>query len=448
MKHKQEQWTSKIGFILAASGSAIGLGAIWKLPYMTGTNGGGAFFIIFLLFTLFLGLPLLLAEFTIGRHTKKEAISAYETLAPNTPWNWIGKLGVFTAFLLLSFYSVVGGWIVIYLIRSTTLNLSGLSTDDFSNIFNETISNPFMAVGAHFLFLLLTIIVVKGGIQKGIERYTKIMMPALFILFIVIVLRSVTLTGSLDGIRFLFIPDFSSVTGETVLMAIGQSFFSLSLGTSIMVTYSSYLKTDESLPKAAGSIVSLSIFISVLAGLAIFPAVFSFGLEPTEGPPLIFIVLPAVFSSIPFGSIFFFIFMLLLLFATLTSAFSLLELVVASVTKNDKNKRERATWKYGLFIFVLGIPSALSYGIIADIEIFGQTFFDSLDFLVSNILIPLGALLIAIFTPFVIKKHVLFEELNKGSSLKRWLFETWYFLLKYIVPIAIIFAFLNLIGII
>ncbi|MBU9721760.1 MULTISPECIES: sodium-dependent transporter [Bacillaceae] len=447
MENKQEQWTSKLGFILAAAGSAIGLGAIWKLPYVAGTSGGGAFFLIFILFTIFIGLPLLLAEFTIGRHTQKEAISAYKTLAPGTQWHWIGKLGVGTSFLLLSFYSVVGGWIVIYLFRSLTGGLRGMKAEQFGQLFDSTISNPTLVIFAHFIFMLMTVLVVQGGVQKGIERSSKFMMPALFLLFLLIVFRSVTLDGASEGIRFFLMPDISLLTGETILFALGQAFFSLSLGVSIMVTYSSYLNSQESLPKSATSIVGLTIFISILAGLAIFPAVFAYGIEPAEGPPLIFIVLPAVFSSIPLGEFFFVLFMVLLLFATLTSAFSLLEMVVASITKGDNKKRKKATLVTGFLIFLMGIPSALSYGPMSDLLILGNNFFDSLDYVVSNIMLPLGALLISLFVPYRVKKAVIYEELTKGSNMNKHIFNIWYFLVKYIIPVVIILVFLNVLGI-
>ncbi|PYZ97055.1 hypothetical protein CR205_00140 [Alteribacter lacisalsi] len=441
---KSDQWTSKLGFILAAAGSAIGLGAIWKLPYVAGTSGGGAFFLIFLIFTIFLGLPLLLTEFTIGRKTQHEAITAYRMLAPGTPWYWIGRLGVATSFLLLSFYSVVGGWIVIYLYRSLTEGLAGRGAPEFEALFGETISSPLLAVGAHLVFMIMTILVVQGGVQKGIERFSKIMMPALFVLFLIIVIRSVTLPGAMEGVSFFLMPDFSSVTGEVILYALGQAFFSLSLGVSIMVTYSSYLKSTESLPKSAVSITGLTIFISILAGLAIFPAVFSFGLEPAEGPPLLFIVLPTVFSELPLGGLFFIAFMALLLFATLTSAFSLLEMVVASVTKNDPAKRKKAAWICGLLIFVMGIPSALSYGAMENVLIFGNTVFDGLDFLVSNVMLPLGALLIAVFAPLKIKKDELYEEMQRGSTMRRTIFNIWFVLVKYVTPVAIVLAFINM----
>ncbi|MBB5172858.1 sodium-dependent transporter [Texcoconibacillus texcoconensis] len=448
MSKQPEQWASKLGFILAAAGSAIGLGAIWKLPFTAGENGGGAFFLVFVLMLLFLGLPLLLAEFTIGRKTQREAISAYRTLAPDSNWHWIGKLGVGAAFLLLSFYSVVGGWIVIYLVQAISGQFVGLDSEGFENMFAQVTQNGWLVLTAHFVFMIMTILVVQGGIQKGIERSTRWMMPTLFVLFIIIVIRSVTLDGAMEGIAFFFYPDFSNLDGQTILYALGQAFFSLSLGISVMVTYSSYLKKEEDLPRSAISIVSLTLFISILAGLAIFPAVFSLGFEPTEGPPLIFIVLPAVFSEMVFGQLFFTLFIILLLFATLTSAFSLLEIVVASVTKNNPEKRKKVAWICGLLIFTLGIPSALSEGILPTLPVIGMTFFGASDFLVSNILLPVGALLIAIFTPLKIKKDDLFTEIQHGSSFKRRTFEIWYFLLKYIVPVAILLAFLNAIGII
>lgn len=442
----QNQWTSKLGFILAAAGSAIGLGAIWKLPYVAGTNGGGAFFIIYLLFTVFLGAPLLLSEFIIGRRTQKEAITAYETIAPRSFWPWVGRLGVFTSFLLLSFYSVVGGWIINYFIRSLSGGLTGLEFGEYQQLFGTIISSPTQAIGAHFIFMLLTVAVVQVGVQKGIERVTRIMMPALFILFIVIVIRSLTLEGAFEGVIFILKPDFSAVTSETFLFALGQAFFALSLGLSTMVTYSSYLERGESLPRSVVSVVGLTIFISVLAGLAIFPAVFAFGFEPTEGPSLIFTVLPAVFNEMAFGAIFFMLFLALLLFATITSSISLLEIIVASLTKGVTEKRKKMAWTTGVLIFIMGIPSALSFGVMGGFLYKGKTFFDHIEFIVSNIFLPLGALLIAIFIALKIPKRGLIEEINEGSNIPIWLFNTWYFLIRFVVPLAIIVVFLHALG--
>ncbi|OLO37462.1 hypothetical protein BTA37_14165 [Priestia megaterium] len=441
---QNEQWTSKLGFILASAGSAIGIGAIWKLPYVAGTSGGGAFFLLFILFTAIIGLPLLLAEFVLGRHTQKEAIRAYDAVAPGSLWKGIGYLGVITCFILLSFYSVVGGWILQYIFASVTGQLNGVS--DYGSLFNSTIANPTRAVISQFVFLLLTIVVVARGIQNGIEKANKILMPALFILFIIIIIRSLTLDGAMEGVSFFLYPDFSKLTSQTILFAMGQAFFSLSVGVSVMVTYSSYLSKQQNLPKSAISISTLNILISLLAGLAIFPAVFSMGVKPTEGPGLLFIVLPSIFEQLPFGIVFQTFFLALFLFATLTSAFSMLEIIVASLAKGEQHKRIKLSWISGLLIFVVGIPSALSYGLLSDVSIFGKSIFDAFDFLVSNILMPLGALLIAIFVPWKMKKDVLIEEFKHGSAnVKRW-FSLWLLAIRYIAPVLIIIVFLNMLG--
>lgn len=441
---QNEQWTSKLGFILASAGSAIGIGAIWKLPYVAGTSGGGAFFLLFILFTAIIGLPLLLAEFVLGRHTQKEAIRAYDAVAPGSLWKGIGYLGVITCFILLSFYSVVGGWILQYIFTSVTGQLNGVS--DYGSLFNSTIANPTSAVISQFVFLLLTIVVVARGIQNGIEKANKILMPALFILFIIIIIRSLTLDGAMEGVSFFLYPDFSKLTSQTILFAMGQAFFSLSVGVSVMVTYSSYLSKQQNLPKSAISISALNILISLLAGLAIFPAVFSMGVKPTEGPGLLFIVLPSIFEQLPFGVVFQTFFLALFLFATLTSAFSMLEIIVASLAKGEQHKRIKLSWISGLLIFVVGIPSALSYGLLSDVSIFGKSIFDAFDFLVSNILMPLGALLIAIFVPWKMKKDVLIEEFKHGSAnVKRW-FSLWLLAIRYIAPVLIIIVFLNMLG--
>ncbi|MFQ6388149.1 sodium-dependent transporter [Priestia aryabhattai] len=441
---QNEQWTSKLGFILASAGSAIGIGAIWKLPYVAGTSGGGAFFLLFILFTAIIGLPLLLAEFVLGRHTQKEAIRAYDAVAPGSLWKGIGYLGVITCFILLSFYSVVGGWILQYIFASVTGQLNGVR--DYGSLFNSTIANPTSAVISQFVFLLLTIVVVARGIQNGIEKANKILMPALFILFIIIIIRSLTLDGAMEGVSFFLYPDFSKLTSQTILFAMGQAFFSLSVGVSVMVTYSSYLSKQQNLPKSAISISALNILISLLAGLAIFPAVFSMGVKPTEGPGLLFIVLPSIFEQLPFGMVFQTFFLALFLFATLTSAFSMLEIIVASLAKGEQHKRIKLSWISGLLIFVVGIPSALSYGLLSDVSIFGKSIFDAFDFLVSNILMPLGALLIAIFVPWKMKKDVLIEEFKHGSTnVKRW-FSLWLLAIRYIAPVLIIIVFINMLG--
>ncbi|KYG90455.1 hypothetical protein A0U40_05650 [[Bacillus] sp. KCTC 13219] len=447
MGQQQEQWTSRLGFILATAGSAIGLGAIWKFPYIAGVSGGGAFFLIFLIFTLFVGLPILLAEFAIGRGSQRDAVSAYLTFAPNSKWHFVGILGMITCFILLSFYSVVGGWIILYMVQAVIGNLSGLSETAYAPLFNDFIANPLYAILFQFIFMAITIFVVAKGVQQGIERAGKIMMPALFISFLILIIRSLTLDGVGEGLHFFLYPDFSNMSSKTILFALGQSFFSISVGVSVMVTYSSYLSKNEDLPKSALTIVLMNLFISLLAGLAIFPAVFSFGFEPTEGPGLLFVVLPAVFNQMPFGTFFLLVFLILFLFATLTSAFSMLEIIVAAVTKQDRTKRKSTTWITGMLIFIVGIPSALSYGMLSDFTIFDKTIFDAADYLVSNILMPLGALLIAIFAGFAIPRNTLLAEISDGASYAKRLFAIWLIAIKYVAPIAIIIVFLDAIGI-
>ncbi|HLS60931.1 MAG TPA: sodium-dependent transporter [Virgibacillus sp.] len=441
MEESREQWSSKIGFILSTAGAAIGLGAIWKFPYVTGMNGGGAFFLIFVLFTIFIGLPMLISEFIIGRGAGREAVSAYDHLAPKSSWRIIGRLGVIGCFLLLSFYSVVGGWIVLY----SGLSLSGnLITEgaNYGAIFDTVTETPWMGLGGLALFLLMNVVVLSFGIKNGIEKASKYLMPLLFIFFIILVARSVTLDGAMEGIIFFLSPDFSNITGEGVLYALGQSFFSLAVGFSCMVTYSSYLSKKENIPSTATSVVSLNILVSLLAGLAIFPVVFAFGLEPTEGPGLLFVVLPTVFSQMAFGSLFLTLFLLLFLFATITSSFSLLEIIISALTANGKYTRKKVAIITGIVVFFASIPAALSFGLLADVSIFGEGIFDATDFLVSNILLPLGCLLISIFISFRMDQAIVISEFRSGSNLSLGWFKAWRFLMRWIIPVTIVIVFI------
>lgn len=441
MKNEQ-QWGSKIGFILAAAGSAIGLGAIWKFPYITGTNGGGFFLLIFLIFTLLLGAPLLLAEFVIGRNAKKDAINSFRKFEPNKRWHWIGYLGLSTSILLLSYYSVIGGWIISYLLRVINGSLSGLENSAYEATFNSIISHSGESMLAQFVFILITVLVVRNGIQQGIEKASKIMMPALFIIFIVLAARSLTLDGAMEGVKFLFTPNINDVTANTFVIALGQAFFALSLGLTVMLTYASYLPKNEALPKAVNSVIWMNILISLLAGLVIFPAVFALNFQPDSGPGLIFIVLPAVFNQMPMGQLFFILFLILMLFATLTSAFSILEMVVATWVKDQLHKRKKATVLAGLLIFVIGIPSALANGVISDFKIMGLNFFDFADFFVSNILMPIGAIGICAYTIYVFPKDLLKKEIETGMNNTR-LFKPWYFIMKYLAPALIVIVIIT-----
>lgn len=441
MEKRQDLWSSKLGFILSTAGAAIGLGAIWKTPYVTGMNGGGAFFLVFVILTLLIGLPMLLSEFIIGRSTGKEAISAYKQLAPRSLWVWIGRIGVIGCFLLLSFYSVVGGWVLIYTLKSLTGGVIGEQVN-YVALFGETISSPSTTLLGLGLFIAINVFVLAGGIQAGIERANKILMPLLFLFFIAIVIRSLTLPGAMEGVKFFLMPSFENMTSQAFLYALGQSFFSLAVGFSCMVTYSSYLKKDVSLVSSANSVVWMNIFVSLLAGLAIFPVVFSFGLQPDEGPGLLFMVLPEAFGQMAFGQLFLALFLLLFLFATLTSSFSLFEIIIAALTASGKKRRVPTTLMIGLIVFIAAIPSALSSSTLADFSIFNRSVFDLTDFVVSNVLLPLGSLLIAIFIGWKMNKTLVKEEFLTANRHREGLFHVWYYgMMKFFVPIVIAIVF-------
>ncbi|GAA0413446.1 MAG: sodium-dependent transporter [Bacillota bacterium] len=447
MEKKKDQWSTKLGFILSSAGAAIGLGAIWKFPYMTGMNGGGAFFLLFIAFTIIIGLPILIAEFIIGRGTQKEAVSAYQKLAPKSGWSFIGHWGVIGAFLLLSFYSVVGGWVLIY----SAISIPGMIISDSANygeLFATITGNPLITIIGHLLFILINIIVISFGIKDGIEKTSKILMPLLFIFFIVLVIRSVTFEGAIEGLRFFLQPDFSKLNAENVLYALGQSFFSLAVGISVMVTYSSYLNKDVSLPMSAGSVSIMNIFVSLLAGLAIFPVVFAFGLEPAEGPGLLFIVLPEAFAQMPFGELFLSLFLLLFLFAVLTSSFSMLEIITSAFSEKKQRSRKKTAIVSGMLVFIAGIPAALSSSSLADFKIFGLTIFDASDFLVSNIMLPGGCLFIALFIGFRMDKSLIKQEFTSANNLSDGIYHVWFQLMRWLVPVTIIIVFLGSIGVI
>lgn len=436
---KREQWGSKLGFILAAAGSAIGLGAIWKFPYETGANGGSVFILLFIISTVAIGLPVLLAEFVIGRRGQADAVSGLKKQAPGKPWYLIGWSGFIFSFLILSFYSVVGGWVLSYLGRSILFQLSDLGDNDFAELFTGIITNPWEVLLAQAAFMGLTIWIVQGGIKGGIERASKIMMPALLIFFVVLMVRSLTLDGALEGVRFMFVPDWSFFNFETALIALGQAFFSLSVGVAGMITYASYLSKSENLTRSAVSVVSLNIVISIMAGLIIFPAVFALGYTPDQGPGLVFIILPAIFDQLFMGEFLMIIFFVLLLFATLTSSISMLEITVSIGVKSKYDRRRRVALIFGLMIFVVGIPSALSFGVMPQEIFFGFTFFDFVDTLTSRIGLPLGALFTALFAGYVLTKE---DAHNELSQQKVWV-DVWRVLVRYVAPIAILVVFIQ-----
>ena len=447
MEQRKEQWSSKLGFIMSSAGAAIGLGAIWKFPYVTGMSGGGAFFLLFVVFTILIGLPMLISEFIIGRGSGREAISAYKKLAPSSAWPWIGKLGVAGCFLLLSFYSVVGGWVFVY----SGMSIGGKIISEgasYSEQFGSIVGSPITTLIGLLLFTIINILVVSSGVQNGIEKANKYMMPLLFIFFIILVVRSLTLPGAMEGVSFFLKPDFTSITRDSVLYALGQSFFSLAVGFSCMVTYSSYLKKDVSLTSSASSVVGMNLFVSLLAGLAIFPAVFAFGQEPAAGPELLFMVLPAVFSQLPLGQVFLALFLVLFLFATLTSSFSLYEIIVAAMTASGKRTRKSVTWLIGAVVFIAAIPSALSSSTLSGVLIFDKSIFDATDYLVSNILLPAGCLLIALFIVRKMDGVLVREEFTQYNTQSKGFYPLWHFLMKWVVPLTIIVVFLNTLGIV
>lgn len=430
----REQWASKLGFILAAAGSAIGLGAIWKFPYMAGTNGGSIFVILFVISTIAIGLPILLAEFIMGRMGQADAITIFQRFGKSKWWTGIAWLGFAFGFIVLSFYSVVGGWILSYLVRALT---GKLAVQDHGELFASITSNPVEVLFGQFVFMFLTVWIVQGGIKGGIERASKWMMPLLFFFFILLAIRSLTLDGAMEGVRFLFVPDWSLLNGSTFLLALGQAFFSLSVGVTAMMTYASYLSKNEKLGQSAISVSLLNIVISILAGLVIFPAVFALGGSPAEGPGLIFVILPAIFEQMPFGSFFMIIFFILMLFATLTSAIALLEIVISTGIRTRYDRRRRASWVFGSLIFIIGLPSALSFGILEDFSIFGNSFFDFADIITSRIGMPIGALFISLFAGFVLTNTQTSKELGVSKPLHN----IWKFLVRFLVPLAIVIIF-------
>lgn len=368
---------------------------------MTAANGDGGFLLIFLISTILIGFPLLLAEFALGRSAGVSAIKTFGKLGKNNKYNFIGWIGAFALFILLSFYSVIGGWILVYLgIEFGKLFQLG-GTGDYAQLFTSIISNPAIALGAQAAFILLNIFIVSRGVQKGIERASKVMMPLLFIIFVVIIGRSLSLPNAMEGVLYFLKPDFSKLTSAGLLYALGQSFFALSLGVTVMLTYASYLDKKTNLVQSGISIVAMNISISIMAGLAIF----------------------------------YVLFLLLFLFAPVTFSVVMLEINVGNITNQDNSKRAKWSVILGILTFVFGIPSALSYGVMADVHIFGKTFFDAMDFLVSNLLMPFGALYLSLFTGYIFKKALAMEELHLDErAWKQGLFQVWLFLLRFFVP--------------
>lgn len=452
MAESREKWGSKVGFILAAAGSAIGLGNIWKFPYITGQNGGAAFIIIYLLCVAMIGLPVIIAEILMGRTTLRNPVGAFKSLTRSKFWPLVGAMGVVAGFTILSFYAVVAGWSVGYIYEALIGNFSNFNTPDLAGEhFISLTSNIYWGIGVLAIFMLLTMIFVYAGVQKGIERGSKIMMPLLFILLIVVMIRGITLEGSSAGLSFLFNPDWSKVSGGTVLEALGQAFFTLSLGMGAMLTYGSYMSEKDSIPSSSLQIVFLDTIIAIIAGIAIFSAVFATNQDVAAGPGLIFQTLPIVFTKMPGGYIIAIIFFILLTIAALTSAISLLEVVTAYFIDERKWKRHNAVLVFGTLAFIIGIPSALSFNILSDSTLLGLSFFGLAEYVSSNIMLPLGGLLISIFVGYVWGMDKAVVELKKGAEKlfekSKWRMDVWKILIMYFAPILIFLVLLNSLGI-
>lgn len=408
LKAKHEQWSGGRGFVLAAAGSAIGLGNIWKFPYMTGQNGGGAFVLVYLLCIALIGVPIMMAEILIGRRAQKNPIGALRTLAAEVgaspAWSLIGWLGVVTGFLILSFYSVVAGWALAYALQALVSGFAQISASQAAERFGSLLASPWQLVAWHSLFMLICFVVVARGVRRGIEWAVDWMMPLLFLLLLVLVAYAAWLGAFTEGFRFLFRPQFADLTWESVLMALGQAFFTLSLGMGAIMVYGSYLSPRESIAGTTLVIVGTDTLVALLAGLMVFPIVFAIGLEPQAGPGLVFQTLPYVFGQIPAGSLFGFMFFLLVVFAALTSGISLLEPATAYLVERYGWSRVTVAGGLALVVWALGLASVLSFNHWSELYPLGfvealreKSFFDLLDGLTSNILLPLGGLGIAIF---------------------------------------------------
>lgn len=441
---------SRLGAILAAAGSAVGLGNIWRFPYETGNHGGAVFILIYLGCIFILGLPIMIAEFTIGRHSKASTGEVFKVWRKGY-WKWVGYLGVLTGFLILGYYSVVAGWTLEYVFEAATGQFAGKSSSEFVSMFQQFSQNPIRPLIWLTVFMLLTHFVIVKGVQKGIERSSKVLMPLLFILVVVLAVCSVMLPGAEKGIEFLLTPDFSKITPDVFLGAMGQAFFSLSLGMGCLSTYASYFGKETRLGHTAMSVGLIDTFVAVLAGLIIFPAAFSVGIEPDAGPSLIFITLPNVFqqafSGVPLlAYVCSILFYVLLALAALTSTISLHEVSTAFLHEKFHFTRSKAATIITVSSLLIGIVSSLALGDWSSYTIAGMNLFDALDFLTAKIMLPLGGMFAAIFVGWVIDRRIVRDEVTNYGTLKATFYPVYIFILKFIAPIGIALIFMNELG--
>ncbi|MCG5535342.1 sodium-dependent transporter [Ectothiorhodospira mobilis] len=455
------QWSSKLAFVLAATGSAVGLGNIWRFPYITGENGGGAFVLVYLMCILLIGLPVMIGEILLGRRGRQSPINTMTSLSHeeglSRAWSLIGWLGVAAAFMILSFYSVIAGWSLSYVFRTAGGVFTGLDVDGVRGVFEGLVSDPERLLAWHTVFMVMNVLVVARGVRSGLEQAVKFLMPALLGLLLVLVIYAVSIGHFAEGMRFLFAPDFGKINGEVVLMAMGQAFFTLSLGMGAIMIYGSYLSSRASIMRTSATVVSADTLVAVLAGVAIFPIVFASGLQPDEGPGLIFVTLPMAFSGMPGGVIFGTLFFILLVMAAWTSSISLMEPAVAWLVENRDMERVKASVLVGLVAWILGIGTVLSFnlwsspiGFHLDLGgeepvFIGGTIFSMMDYLTSNVLLPLGGLFIALFVGWRMTRRSVQDELGVGMGL---LFQGWYLVLRFLAPVGILLVFLNAVNLI
>lgn len=433
-------WGSRIGFLMAAAGSAIGLGNIWRFPYVAGQNGGAIFVLIYIGFVILVGLPVMIAELTVGRSTQRNPIGAFEALAPGSGWKWVGVLGVATGVGILSFYSVVAGWTVGYLLKTLTGAFSGPITGaESEELFLGFIGNGWVATLLLLVFIGLTMYVVAGGVSEGIEKWAKILMPVLFGILVILAIYAVSLEGAAKGLEFYLKPDPSKVTAGTFAKALGQALFSLSLGMGAMITYGSYLPSREHLAISAGYVALFDTLIALLAGLVIFPTLFAMGLDPAGGAGLVFVVLPTIFGKMPLGTLFGILFFLLLSLAALTSTISLLEVPTSYLVDEKGWSRRRAVLVMGTLAFVLGIPSALSQGavgVLSSIPKLGLGFLDLMNALFGNYSLSIGSLLIALFVGYRWGIRNAVREIEREGNRFPYA-PIWGILIRFVCPVAV-----------
>ena len=441
----REQWGNRAGFVIATAGSAVGLGNIMKFPWMTGKYGGAAFLFVYVIVMLLVGVTMLLCDFLIGRNGKCAAIESYRKLSAK--FTWMGYLGILCAMLALSYYAVFGGWMLYYMINSFG-TLATIEPDAVFGFFGAFISAATGPLVGTFVFMLLTCVIVAAGIKNGIERASKFMMPVLLLILVVLVARAVTLPGALAGIVYYLKPDFSQINFAVVTAAVGQVFFSLNVGTTGMVNYGSYLSDEENVPRSTAYIVFTDFAIAFIAGLVVIPSAFAFNIEPGAGPALLFVTMPSLFAQLPFGGLFCFLFFVLLLFASLTSSVSILEIFVPNLTEHcPKVSRAQASYLGGLICLALAVPVSFSFGMWSEVKIFGMGIFDLYDNFICKIGFPLIAMCTALLVGWIWGKENAVAAYSNNGRLKTSLSGVWYFLVRYLCPVFLMLVVLSGFGI-